>query len=150
MRPMNLCLLFVLAAACGGSDSKGDTSNAKTVDITRVDACDQEIALVCDEGMIDGCEVTDEGGTRLTLAHICVQASESSSQAPCEQEIARVCDDGFIDACLLTPAAASSHVCVLQPADDTSADPSPVPVKEVESEAVEGEEALPENGANSE
>ncbi len=144
MRPTNLFLLFALAAACGGSDSKGDTSNAKTVDVTVVDACDQEIALVCEEGMIDGCEVTDEGGTRLTLAHICVQASESSSQAPCEQEIARVCDDGFIDACLLTPAAASTHVCVLQPADATGVDPSPDPVKDVESE-----EALSEDGADS-
>ncbi len=117
MRPIFLSLLFVLSAACGGSDGKGDTSNSKTVDLgsETTNDCAQEIALECAEGTTDGCGLIDESGTALTLAHICVQATETHSQPPCEQEIARVCEEGFIDACLLMPAAAATHVCVVQP-----------------------------------
>lgn len=75
--------------------------------------CDKEIALVCEEGQIDGCLVQTDGAS-LTNYHICVPEGESVNQ-PCEREIARQCGEGFIDACLLTPPAAPTHVCVKTP-----------------------------------
>jgi len=80
MKPtLVLSVLFVLCAACGGSDSKGDTSNSKTLD-SKGDtdnaagmSCDLEIALVCEEGLIDGCLQTPT----TTETHACVEVTGS-------------------------------------------------------------------------
>ena len=79
MKPTLVSVLFVLCAACGGSDSKGDTSNAKTIDSQdQADTqssgegmpCEQEIALVCEEGSIDACLQTPT----TAATHACVEA----------------------------------------------------------------------------
>jgi hypothetical protein len=119
-RPILCSLLISLVAACGGSDKGGDTNHTKKVE-TEGDMhaaggatmdCEQEITLVCPEGSVDGCGVTNDAGESLTFWHVCLPASETFSASNCEQEIARECDDGLVDACLLTPAASTVHVCV--------------------------------------
>jgi hypothetical protein len=81
-------------------------------------ACDQEIALECPDGMVDGCTRTSEDGAALTAYHVCLPAEEQASQ-PCEQEIARQCGEGLVDACLADPPAASTHVCIQATAEAT-------------------------------
>lgn len=80
--------------------------------------CNQEIAIVCTEGYIDGCSVPDdetENGS-LTTHHVCVRANASAAERTgpsCLQEVALVCSiKGEIDACLLRPAVAEKHFCV--------------------------------------
>ena len=132
MKPILFSVLIAFAAACGGSDSGGDTNNTKKVEIDKEQelteetpsaACAEEIALECAEGAVDGCGVTNEAGDSLTLSHICVPASETFAATPCEQEIARECDDGLVDACSLSPAASTLHVCVTAPVE-ASAEPA--------------------------
>lgn len=144
MRPILCSVLIAFAAACGGSDTGGDTNNTKKIEIdkekevseeTPSSACAEEIALECAEGSVDGCGVTNEAGDSLTLSHICVPASETFAATPCEQEIARVCEDGLVDACSLTPAASALHVCVAAPAA-TEAEPSVETTEAVETETL--------------
>jgi hypothetical protein len=90
-------------------------------------SCDQEIALECPEGLVDGCT------NSLTAVHICLPAEETASQ-PCEQEIARQCGEGLVDACLMDPPAAETHVCVSAAEETEPTDPEPEP----EPESTEG------------
>ena len=146
MKALLRITLFGLLAACGGSDTKGETSNSQIISADKAadsSDCDNDVALVCPEGSVDGCGVVDEaGGASLTLYHICVPATETLAAAPCEQEIARQCEDGFVDACTLSPAASTVHACVAQPAslEEVPAEEQ-VPVTEpTESEPAESAE----------
>ncbi len=80
-------------------------------------SCDKEIAMVCGDGLTDGCLIRDASSKSgaLTLYHVCVPTTETAAGQPCEQEIARICDSGLIDACLHSPPVAESHVCVQPP-----------------------------------
>ena len=124
MRTNVLAAFLLLSLGCAGSSTPGDTMPKEQIaepgDPTNVEEpavehpCQQEIALVCAEGSVDGCTVQDEAGAYLTSMHICVPTGETAS-TPCEQEIARVCDAGFVDACGLPEPAAETHVCVATP-----------------------------------
>ena len=70
-------------------------------------SCEQEIALECANGMVDGCV---DGKTTI---HVCV-AADAAAGPPCEQELALECPADQIDACLMTPAAAQNHICVVK------------------------------------
>ena len=106
-----LFTIALLAAALGcGGGKKADTTTADDTSMQPPPAsagvpCEQEIARVCEDGMVDGCD----GGK--TTVHACV-APDAEAGPPCEQEIAQVCPDGQTDACLQTPAAAANHICV--------------------------------------
>jgi len=93
----------------GKNDVKGPTGTGdgdkEQLTQTEPTSCENEVALECGEGMVDGC------GSQLTSVHICMPAEEQASQ-PCEQEIARECAEGLVDACLMDPPAAATHVCV--------------------------------------
>jgi hypothetical protein len=69
--------------------------------------CEQEIARVCGNGMVDGCQ------GNLTTTHVCV-AANATAGPPCSQEVALQCPEGQTDACLMTPPAGATHVCVLR------------------------------------
>jgi hypothetical protein len=139
MKPILFSFLFALAAACGGSDSGGDTNNTKKIEVDKekqstdgssLSACAEEITLECAEGSVDGCGVTNEAGDTLTLSHICVPASETFAGPACEQEIARECGEGLVDACGLSPALSTIHVCVPAMADATEVDIEEEPTEE--------------------
>lgn len=107
MKLFTIAMLFALG--CGGSKkadttTAGDTSTPPPAATAGV-PCEQEIAAVCGDGMVDGC------GGGLTTVHVCVAAAAVAGP-PCEQEIAQECPDGQIDACLQTPASATTHICV--------------------------------------
>jgi hypothetical protein len=68
MKPIVLSALFALAA-CAGSDGKGDTANSNPVKSTADTACEQEIALECEEGFVDNCLLAPESAT----THSCVE-----------------------------------------------------------------------------
>ncbi len=103
-------IVFLAALGCGGgkkadtTTTTGDTSTQSPPASAGV-PCEQEIAAVCADGMVDGC------GGGLTTVHACVAAGATAGP-PCEQEIAQVCPDGQIDACLQTPMASANHICV--------------------------------------
>ena len=80
-------------------------------------SCMKEIAVKCDDGLVDGCLVRNATASKgsLTLYHVCVPETETAPSQPCEQEIARQCDAGLVDACLQSPALASTHICVKLP-----------------------------------
>lgn len=102
-----LTILMVAALGCGGgkkSETGPDTSTSSPPPSAGV-PCEQEIARVCENGLVDGC-----GGGKTTV-HVCV-AADAAAGPPCEQEIALVCPDGQTDACLMTPAPAANHICV--------------------------------------
>ncbi len=101
-------------------ESVSNTDNTETPATSEAAGppCEQEIALTCPEGQIDGCLKTDpaNGATSVTTVHVCIQDLEwASYQTPCSQEIAQECGEGMTDACLLTPAPADVHVCVATP-----------------------------------
>jgi hypothetical protein len=144
MKPILLPFLFALAAACGGSDSGGDTNNTKKVEVEEkvteespYSACAEEIAFECAEGTVDGCGVTNEAGDTLTLSHICVPASETFAGPDCEQEIARECGEGLVDACSLSPAVSTIHVCVpeMAAAEVEVEEPAEEPAEDLQPEA---------------
>lgn len=105
-------IAMLVALGCGGgkkadtTTTTGDTSTQPPAPTAGV-PCEQEIARVCENGMVDGCA----GGK--TTVHVCV-APDAEAGPPCEQEIAKVCPDGQIDACLQTPASAATHICVVK------------------------------------
>lgn len=109
--------LSSLAVACGGAATDepaprpAAASTPVASDRAGATGCEQEIARECGDGFADGCLVM-AGDRPLTLAHVCVPA-DASAGPPCEQEIARVCPSGQSDACLVTPALATTHVCVV-------------------------------------
>lgn len=150
MKPILFSVLIAFAAACGGSDTGGDTNNTKKIEIdkeekqageTTIPACTEDFLLECGSESVDGCDVTNEAGASLTLSHICLPKSETFAAAPCEQEIARVCEEGLVDACLLSPAASTLHVCVPAPADleaEPAADTTE-PASETDVDDTEGE-----------
>ncbi len=104
-----LTIAMLAALGCGGgkkadTTATGDTTTQPPAATAGV-PCEQEIAAVCADGMVDGC-----AGSKTTV-HVCV-AADAEPGPPCEQEIAKVCPDGQIDACLQTPASATTHICV--------------------------------------
>ena len=131
-----------LLAAQMGCHGKNEVQGPKTdedkdtVTQTEQNSCDQELALECAEGMVDGCSAS------LTAIHICMPAEEQASQ-PCEQEIARECGEGLTDACLMDPPAAATHVCVSstasEPTEPEPTEPEPTePGGEPETESTPG------------
>lgn len=106
---MKLFTIAMLAAlGCGGgkkSETTGPDTSTQPPPASAGVPCEQEIARVCGDGMVDGC------GAGLTTVHVCV-AADAAAGPPCEQEIAQVCPDGQIDACLQTPMPATNHICV--------------------------------------
>lgn len=74
-------------------------------------SCADEIAIVCDEGFVDGCGLRNVQGQSLTLNHVCV-AAEAKPGPPCAQELAADCAEGFEDACMTSPPLSFGHVCV--------------------------------------
>lgn len=123
--------LLAAQLGCHGKNEVQGPTNDDEDKVTSNDgptSCEQEIALECAEGLVDGC------GSSLTTIHICVPADEQASQ-PCEQEIARECGDGLMDACLMSPPAAQTHVCVsaaTEPAGDEPGEPEPTEPTEPE------------------
>ena len=150
MKPILFSILIACAAACGGSDTGGDTNNTKKVQVdeekpaegeTTTPACTEDFLLECGSESVNGCDVTNEEGASLTLSHICVPKTETFAAAPCEQEIARVCEEGLVDACSLSPAASTLHICVPAAAELEAAPTvdSPEPLSETEVDDAEGE-----------
>lgn len=98
MKPIFVSVLFALVAACGGSDSKGDTSNSKNLD-TQGDtdaagiSCEMEIALVCEEGFIDACLVTPAAAS----THSCVAKEESGEEEEDVTDESEMTDDEAVD-----------------------------------------------------
>ncbi|MBS1119102.1 MAG: hypothetical protein H6Q90_1330 [Deltaproteobacteria bacterium] len=99
-------------AACGGEhkpDTLPSAGSAQTPTAPTAGAgvpCEQEIARVCADGMVDGC-----GGSK-TSVHVCV-AADATAGPPCTQEVAKVCPAGQVDGCLQTPPTSLNHICVL-------------------------------------
>lgn len=137
-RFFSLIIVSFLAFGCGGNTTQspgepgaedptaggshaGDSSDPVSSDDPAEDPgspsagtpCEAEIAIVCEEGMVDGCSIAHEEGA-LTSVHICVPASERASHT-CEQEIERMCPDGLVNACSLDPAPSSMQICVVAP-----------------------------------
>jgi hypothetical protein len=98
-------------AGCGGaknaSTTHGSEGSAAAPQAGAGVPCEQEVARVCPDGMVDGC-----GGSK-TIVHVCV-AADATSGPPCTQEIAKVCPDGQTDGCLQTPPTSTSHICVVR------------------------------------
>jgi hypothetical protein len=95
-------------------------------------SCENEVALQCADGMVDGC------ASQLTSVHICMPAEEQASQ-PCEQEIARQCAEGLVDACLMDPPAAATHVCVSAATEPDQTEPP--------TDEPDGDQPTPESSA---
>ncbi|MCP4467664.1 MAG: hypothetical protein GY813_13050 [Halieaceae bacterium] len=112
--PTMIMAISLSLAACA-SDRKSDTTSPSTLGSpietpSSQDSggvpCEQEIARVCADGMVDGC------AGELTLVHVCIAADETAGP-PCTQEIAKQCPEGQTDGCLQTPATSLHHICVL-------------------------------------
>lgn len=89
MKPILASAIFALLAACAGSDGKGDTANTNQPE-TEATACEQEIALECEEGLVDACLLTPQSATD----HACVEGvlpeaeaeEDKKEEAPAESE----------------------------------------------------------------
>jgi hypothetical protein len=78
MKPIVLSALLAGLAACAGSDGKGDTANSnKPVDEAGT-ACEEEIAMECEEGFVDACLLTPESAT----THSCVEGALPGPEVP--------------------------------------------------------------------
>jgi hypothetical protein len=111
-------LLAAQMGCHGKNEVEKPKDDDKLTDSSGPSSCEQEIALECAEGLVDGC------ASGLTSVHICMPADEKASQ-PCEQEIARECGEGLVDACLMDPPAAQTHVCVSAATEPEPTEPEP-------------------------
>lgn len=106
-------VLVLAAAACNAASASNPNTPAQPPNGAS-GGCEQEIALQCSAGMVDGCLQKTAGGQPLTTAHACVPPSETGGP-PCAQELAKLCGEGLVDACLVNPPLSSQHVCVAKP-----------------------------------
>ena len=93
-----------------------DQPAAKALTTEGMVGCEREIALLCTDGLVDGCLKAHPtaAGKQLTTHHICARA-ETANSSSCMLAFALECGDGMVDACVFSPGVSDIHVCVKRP-----------------------------------